>query len=165
MASKPGWREEKVGEFLTEADRISKDIHDAWSRLGESPPEPIAVHANSALADKRAQLGEDVIKSSRVLEREVVAVERALDRVYRRTRPSHKGHVKDSMHFEHYLELSRQLQNGGHTKRRVFVSGNRDDFCETRTSPHPHFELAPDLKAAGLEYSADLFSAVNSLRL
>ena len=41
---------------------------------------------------------------------------RAIDRVKQKRRPSHKKEIKDSIHLEHYLEISRQLHAAGYTQ-------------------------------------------------
>lgn len=99
-----------------------------------------------------------------VLDRDAPCIQRALDRVFTKRRPSHDGHVKDSIHLEHYLELSRLLHVGGFAERRVFVSGNRSDFWNGPL-PHIHTSLAPDLAAVALEFFGDLRAAVGSLRI
>jgi hypothetical protein len=71
--------------------------------------------------------------------------------------------VKDSIHLEHYLELSRLLHAGAFPERRVFVSGNRSDFWDG--PPRIHASLAPDLAGVGLEFFGDLHAAVGSLRI
>lgn len=99
-----------------------------------------------------------------VLDRDPACVQLALDRVFAKRRPSHDGQVKDSIHLEHYLELSRLLQAGGFAERRVFVSGNRSDFWDGPL-PRIHTSIEPDLIAVGLEFFGDLRSAVGSLRI
>ena len=94
-----------------------------------------------------------------VLDRDPPCVQRALDRVLAKRRPGHDGKIKDAIHLEHYLELSRLLHAGGFPERRVFVSGNRADFWDGPL-PRIHPSIAADLAGMGLEFFGDLRSAV-----
>jgi hypothetical protein len=98
-----------------------------------------------------------------VLDRDEACVGRALDRVHGKARPSHGGMVKDSIHLEHYLELSRQLHAAGFPGRRVFVSANKADFWEAKNKSDIHPDLEPQLRAVGLEFFGALEAALGSL--
>jgi hypothetical protein len=82
--------------------------------------------------------------------------------VQNKVRPSHAGMVKDAIHLEHYLELSRRLHTAGYP-RRVFVSANKADFWEAKNKSGVHPDLAPQLAAVGLEFYGVLESALGSL--
>ena len=56
-----------------------------------------------------------VLDQAMILEKDESCVERALGRVMDRKRPSHKNYIKDSIHWEHYLELSRRLVAADHS--------------------------------------------------
>ena len=123
-----------------------------------------SAHAATTLVNELTALAQAVMAQAAVLDSDPVCVQRALDRVLAKRRPSHDGQVKDSIHLEHYLELSRLLQAGGFTERRVFVSGNRSDFWDGPL-PRIHASIGPDLAVVGLEFFGDLRSAVGSLRI
>ena len=80
-----------------------------------------------------------------------------LDRVKTKTRPSHSGAIKDSIHLEHFLNLSRLLTAAGFAEPRVFVSSNSSDFALDTSKPEDlHTDLVPELSAAGLEFFGSL---------
>jgi hypothetical protein len=156
--------QQKAGEFLVRTDEDSQLVHDVWEHLerplGSSP----STHTATTLINDLTALAQEVMARAVVLDSDPVCVQRALDRVLAKRRPSHQGQIKDSIHLEHYLELSRLLHTGGFAGRRVFVSGNRSDFWNG-VSPHIHPSIAPDLAAVGLEFFGGLRSTVGSLRI
>lgn len=153
----------KAEKFLAQVDHDSGLVHDAWAHLGRPLGSTASAHSGSALIPELTALAQGLINAACVLDREAVCVERALGRVFAKARPSQDGRIKDSIHLEHYLELSRQLRNARYSQRRVFVSGNASDFCENSASSHVHPTLAPELVSVGLEFFKDLRSAVGSL--
>jgi hypothetical protein len=156
--------QQKAGQFLVRTDEDSLLIHDVWEHLGTPLGSSPSAHATTTLVNDLTALAQEVMARAVVLDSDPVCVQRALDRVLAKRRPSHDGQIKDSIHLEHHLELSRLLHGGGYAQRRVFVSGNRADFWNG-SSPHIHPSIAPDLAAVGLEFFGDLRSAVGSLRI
>jgi hypothetical protein len=155
----------KAQAFLTYVDQDSGIVHDAWAHLGRPLATSASTHAASSLIAELTTLAQGVINLAWVLDREPVCVDRALGRVLSKTRPSQEGCIKDSIHLEHYLELSRQLHAVGFGERRVFVSANKNDFWESAPPTRIHSSLAPEFAAVGLEFFGDLRSAVGSLRI
>ena len=156
--------QQKAGQFLVQADEDSTLVHGAWFHLGRPLSSAPSVHAAATLVNELTALAQALLAQACILDRDPLCVERALARVFAKRRPSHDGRVKDSIHLEHFLELSRLLNAGGFTERRVFVSGNRSDFWDGPL-PRIHATIAPDLAAVGLEFFGDLRSAVGSLRI
>jgi hypothetical protein len=156
--------QQKAERFLIQADEDSLLVHGIWSHLGSPLASTPSAHAATVLVNELTALAQAVMAQACVLDRDPPCVQRALDRVLAKRRPSHDGRVKDSIHLEHYLELSRLLHAGGFVERRVFVSGNRSDFWD---GPLPHMQasIAPDLAAVGLEFFGDLRAAVGCLRI
>ena len=75
-----------------------------------------------------------------------------------RRRPSHKNEIKDSIHWEHYLEFSRRLESlPGTLHDRLFVSANKADFWANRETPVLH----PDLETEALEASLQFFGRLD----
>ena len=100
------------------------------------------------------------------LDEDPACVRRELDRVKTKTKPSAGGAIKDSIHLEHFLELSRRLATRGLTEPRVFVSSNTSDFSLDRSNAgvlHP--ELVGGLSAAGLEFFPSLGPALRHVGL
>jgi hypothetical protein len=156
--------QQKTRQFLVQADEDSTLVHAAWSHLGRPLGSTPSDHAATTLVNELTAFAQAVMAQARVLDSDPPCVQRALDRVLAKRRPAHDGRVKDSIHLEHYLELSRLLHAGGFAERRVFVSGNRSDFWDGPL-PRIHASIAPDLAAVGLEFFGDLRSAVGSLRI
>jgi len=156
--------QDKAREFLSQVDQDSGLVHAAWSNLDKPLPTNSSSHAASQLVSELTNLAQDVLNLACVLDREPNCAERALGRVLSKSRPSQEGAIKDSIHLEHYLEISRQLHEAGFAERRVFVSSNKRDFWEG-ASKRVHRTLALELAAVGLDFFGDLRSAVGSLRI
>src|SRR5438128_1440085 len=105
--------QQKAGQFLDQADQDSALVHGAWAHLGRPLGSSPSAHAATALVNDLTALAQAVMAQACALDRDPPCVQRALDRVLARRRPSHNGQVKDSIHLEHYLELSRLLHAGG----------------------------------------------------
>lgn len=114
------------------------------------------------LARRLIELAEDVMNRAIVLERDDSCVARALDRVMSRRRPSHKNEIKDSIHWEHYLELSRRLSQAGHAQLRIFVSANKSDFW-FGNQPSLHPDLDQEASEAGLKFFGRLDEALREM--
>src|SRR5947209_2948721 len=93
-------------------------------------PRPVLCLDTCGLTAALAALAGTILGSAAAPDRDEASVCRALDRVHNKVRPSHAGMLKDSIHLEHYLDLSRQLHASGFPRRRVFVSANKADFWE-----------------------------------
>jgi hypothetical protein len=106
--------QEKARRFLAQADQDSGLVHDAWAHLGRPLATAASTHAATPLIAELINLGQGVINVACVLDRDPVCVDRALGRVLSKARPSQDGRIKDSIHLEHYLELSRQLRHAGY---------------------------------------------------
>lgn len=161
-------------EFEDNADRVEKkskdwfEFHDEkqlWLAesskwLGFSPPTPLEVGPQDIPLLCR-KLAERLLGQAAVLDRDQVCLDRAVQRLVSKTRPSHKNQMKDSMNLEQVLELSRQLLNCGFTHARVFISSNINDFAEN-SKLHP--DLRQDFVTAGLEYFTSFPAAFGRLR-
>lgn len=118
---------------------------------------------DSGISTRCRALAMDLLDRSIVLDRDRACLDRAVDRLIAKRRPSHRKEIKDSMNLEQGLELARRLREAGSTAPCLFISSNTKDFAnETRTDLHP--DLRQDFKAAGLEYFTSLTAAVGSLR-
>jgi hypothetical protein len=156
--------QQKAEQFLRGADQDSALVHDIWSHLGRPLGTAPTAHAATTLVNDLTALAQAALAQASVLDSDPACVQRALGRVMAKRRPSHAGHVKDSIHLEHYLELSRLLHVAGYAERRVFVSGNRSDFWDGPL-PRIHPSIAAELATVGLEFFGDLRSAIGSLRI
>ena len=120
-------------------------------------------------------LARGIIDRATALKQDRECIDRALERVMTHQRPSHKNMIKDSIHLEHYLELSRQLKAKSFGERCYFVSGNKADFWAEKdksrleldltgkNEPRLHPDLEPDLIDAGLIFEPMLERAVSLL--
>src|SRR5207249_9762667 len=88
----------------------------------------------------------------------------ARDRVMAKRRPSHEGHIKDSINFEHDLQFARPLRAGGFTEEVVFVSKNKWDYWEPGTS-QIHHDLFAEISdpAVQITFFTSLAAALGSL--
>jgi PIN domain len=153
----------ELEKFLDDAATSALRIAEA-RKLGNLP----ALFADpglfdSTLVQKLVELAEDVMNHAVILEKDDSCVALALDRVMDGRWPSHRNEIKDSIHWEHYLELSRQLGAAGHAQARIFVSANKADFWANRDSPAIHPDLEAEARAAGLRFFGRLDEALRSL--
>lgn len=117
----------------------------------------------SKIVDGLLDLAQRVVDRASVLEQDRSCVDRALERLMAKKRPSHKGQIKDSIHLEHYLELARQLRSSGFAEPCLFVSANKSDFWAENGPPHVHPDLEGDLRDAGLVFVPRLEFAIRQL--
>lgn len=116
-----------------------------------------------SLVQDLGELARTLMDRATVVEKDDPCVALALERVMAQRRPSHKNEIKDSIHWEHYLELSRQLGAAGHTEPRIFVSANSADFWAKRDVPTINPDLEAEARAAGLQFFGRLDEALRSL--
>lgn len=144
-------------KWLKETDRHIKQVHRAWEELDKPLAHRAPKYFDPALTDDLSALSKALLDQAVVLREEAACVARALDRVKQKRWPSHEGQIKDSIHLEHFLELSSQLVAAGHTAERIFVSTNKADFWEDKnTAERPHEKLADDFNKAKLLFQGRL---------
>ena len=115
------------------------------------------------IIDGLIALARGIIDRATALKQDRECIDRALERVMTHQRPSHKNEIKDSIHLEHYLELSRELKAADYSKPCLFVSGNEADFWAGKGVRRIHPDLESDLEEAGLKFFPRLEDAVRSL--
>lgn len=96
------------------------------------------------------------------LERQQDCVGAAVQRVFDRSRPSHKREVKDSIHLEHCLELARRVRHGGFAEEIIFVSANKSDYGPA-VAQQPHADLQPAFGDVNMSYYDGLDDAIADL--
>jgi hypothetical protein len=157
---------QEMTDWLAETDQRIVEIHRSWDRAGSPKLTQAPTYLEQALIDALTNLGESLIQQAVVLDEDNPCVMRAIDRVKQKRRPSHKKEVKDSIHFEHYLEMSRQLQQAGFAQPTLFVSTNAVDFWTDRNTPaYPHVDLRADLEAVNLIFYGRLEFALRHLQI
>ena len=144
------------------------DAHQRWlfdtaGYLGVAFPTHFPI-AGLYLPDKLRRLAEQLLTHAVVLARDQACLDRAVERVIEKDRPSHKKEIKDSMNLEQSLELGRLLKAGQFGPHCLFVSSNTNDFASASTSPDLHPDLERAFHAAELLYSTSLRAALGRLR-
>ena len=153
----------KVARSLEETETRIDLIAEACGLSGTTVPSLSPRMTGLPVATSLVALAEEVLDRATVIEEDHACIDRALGRVMGRRRPSHKNQIKDSIHWEHYLELSRQLGVSGHGLDRLFVSANKADFWTNRDTPTIHPDLEAEANAAGLQFFGRLDEALRSL--
>ena len=98
--------------------------------------------------------------------RTMVGVMRTIDRVKQKRRPSQQKEIKDSIHLEHYLELSRQLHAAGYTQPAALVRPNSSDFWADKNKPSAlYIDLEAELTAAHLKFYGRIEFALRHLAI
>ena len=128
--------------------------------------------ANFASSPKHHSLGipaalrnssESLLQASTLLDQDRDCMARAVERVLTKTRPSHRGQLKDSIHLEHYLEFARQARAAGLADPIAIVSSNSSDFWEAKNKSDVHPELRPELSAVSVDFRGSLEAACGLL--
>ena len=148
-------------DHLREIDERLLRIRDVANHVKIEIPPPSVVYQNLNSAQSLVDFSEILMDRSLMLEKDQACTDRALARVMDRRRPSHRGAIKDSIHLEHYLEFSRQLNEAGHMNPRFFVSSNKADFWEG--PPQLHRDLRGEFDAVGLQFAPKLEVAIGRL--
>ncbi len=164
-----GWNQNIAGirskaeEFLTKIDDIVGQAYQAAQLHGTGLPVYTPLSTSTLVADLAGR-SSDLLNQATPLELDNALVDRALQRVMNKHRPSHDGHVKDSINFEHYLEFARQLCAGGFAEPVLFVSKNRKDFWDGDTG-RIHSFLEPQINdpAVGIRFFGNLNAALGFL--
>jgi hypothetical protein len=120
----------------------------------------------SALVHELVALSQALLNQATWIDLDAARIDRPVQRVMAKRRPSHDGHLKDSIHFEHHLELARRLRAAGFLEECVFVSKNRKDFWNGQ-HPSIHPDLAPEMAdpAVRLRFFGSLEAAIGYLQL
>ncbi len=157
---------DEVTKWLAYTDRQIFEIHRAWERLGRPLATPRFTYHDPDLVNRLTTLAESLLRSSAVLHEDTTCVMRALQRVKWKNRPSHNKQIKDSIHLETYLELSRKVRDAGYGQPVIFASTNSSDFWEDKNTPErPHAELVDDLATADVVFFGRLPLALRHLGL
>jgi hypothetical protein len=119
----------KFGEWTELHDANQNWLVEASLSVALTLPMPYMVHPHGIAALLRG-LADALLAKASVLQREQACLDRAVQRLINKDRPSHKKEMKDSMNMEQCLELSRRLQINGFAKSRVWVSSNTNDFAQ-----------------------------------
>jgi len=153
----------KFAEWTELHDANQEWLVEACLSVALALPMPYMVHPHGVAALLQG-LADALLAKASVLQRDQACLDRAVQRLINRDRPSHNKEMKDSMNLEQCLELSRRLQIAGFAKSRVWVSSNTNDFAQAPTSSHLHADLQGDFVTTGLKYFTSFRAALGHLR-
>lgn len=155
----------KAETSLAKIDAIADETYRAARFARTVLPAYAPLSASRLVADVVA-LSTALLNVATRLDLEPAQIQLALNRVFNQERPSRDGNVKDSISFEHHLDLARRLRAGGFADEVVFVSKNRKDYWhEAGSRIHP--ELAPQIDdpAVRIRFFGSLDAALGFLRI
>lgn len=151
--------------FLSQVDGIVRRTYQAAAPAGTTLPAFADLSASNLVGDLMA-LSAALLNLATRIDLDPARIELAVRRVMDRRRPSHDGHLKDSIHFEHYLELARRLRAAGFVEECVFVSRNRKDFWDgPRPSIHPDLDPEINDPAVRIRFFGSIEAAIGHLHL
>ncbi len=155
----------KARDFLLKVDDLVSQPYQAAGFAGTVLPVYVPL-STSTLVDDLATLSTALLNQATQLNFEPIQIQLALDRVMNKRRPSHDGHIKDSINFEHYLEFTRLLRAGGFAEEVVFVSKNRKDYWDGGIA-RIHPDLQPEINdpAVQLRFFGSLNAALGYLHI
>jgi PIN domain len=155
----------KAEEFLNTIDDIVRRAYQAAQLHGTGLPVYTPLSASTLVADLEGR-SSALLNQATQLDLDNVLINRALQRVMNKHRPSHDGHIKDSINFEHYLEFARHLRAGGFTEHVLLVSKNRKDFWNGDTG-RIHTFLEPQINdpAVQIRFFGNLNAALGFLHI
>jgi hypothetical protein len=155
----------KAEEFLSKIDDIVGRAYQAALLHGTGLSFYTPLSASTLVADLAGR-SSDLLNQATQLDLDKALIDRALQRVMNKHRPSHDGHIKDSINFEHYLEFARRLRSGGFAEPVLLVSKNRKDYWEGDTG-HIHSFLEPQISdpAVQIRFFGNLNAALGFLHI
>ena len=157
---------DEATKWLVNTDKQILEIHSTWERLDRPLTTPRPTYYDPDLVDRLTSLAESLLRGSAVLREDTACIMQALQRVKRKRRPSHNNQIKDSIHLETYMELSRGLRDASYGQPVIFASTNTSDFWQDKNTPErPHPELTRELSAANLVFFGRLPLALRHLGL
>ena len=155
----------KAVKSLSTIDDIVGRAYQAAQLHGTGLPAYTPLSVSTLVADLEGR-STDLLNQATQLDLDDALVDRALQLVMNKHRPSHDGHIKDSINFEHYLEFARRLRAGGFTEPVLFVSKNRKDFWNGDTG-RIHTLLEPEINDAAVQirFFGNLTAALGFLHI
>ena len=107
--------------------------------------------SSKTLVDDLVALSTALLNQATRLDLDEALYALALDRVMTKRRPSHDGHIKDSIDFERFfLAVARQLRTAGFVGDVLFVSKNRKDYWDgDKDRIHP--DLKPEIEDPAIQ--------------
>jgi hypothetical protein len=155
----------KAEEFLGKVDDIVARPYQAAGFAGTVWPVYPLLSASTLVADLIA-LSTALLNQATRLDLDNALINLALARVMNKHRPSHDGHIKDSINFEHYLEFARRLRAGVFPAEVVFVSKNKKDYWDGDIG-RIHPDLHPQIHdpAVQLRFFGSLTAALGFLHI
>ncbi|CAN5149993.1 hypothetical protein BH10PLA2_BH10PLA2_16220 [soil metagenome] len=155
----------KAVECLEKVDDIVMRAYQAAQLHGIGLPVYTPLSASTLVADLEGR-SSALVSLATQLDLDNVLIDRALQRVVNKHRPSHDGQIKESINFEHYLEFARQLPAGGFAEHVLFVSKNRKDFWNSDTGRiHPSLEPQINDTAVQIRFFGNLNTALGFLHI
>jgi hypothetical protein len=140
---------QKADEYLKKIDSVVSYPYQAAGFAGTALPGYDRL-SSKTLVDDLVALSTALLNQATRLDLESALNTLALGRVMTKRRPSHDGHIKDSMNFEHYLAFARQLRAAGFVKDVLFVSKNRKDYWDgDKDRIHP--DLKPEIEDPAIQ--------------
>ena len=165
------WNQNIVGirknadEFLAKIDEIVGSTYNAAGLVGTA----LAVYdplASKPLVEDLVSLSASLLTQATRLDLDPALPALALARVMVKRRPSHDGQIKDSINFEHYLDLARRLRAAGFAEIVAFVSKNRKDYWEgDKDRIHPDLKPEIDDATVQLRFFGSLTAALPNMGL
>ncbi len=142
-------------------DAQIRRLHQVRQELGVPLPASIGYEGLGLLADLQTT-AEMLLEVCWEVERDQACVDAAVQRVFDRTRPSHKREIKDSIHLEHCLELARRVRANGFAEDIVFASANKNDYGPA-IAHQPHADLQAAFGTVQMSYYESLGAAIAHL--
>ena len=155
---------EEGTRWLWNAESRIVEVHGAWEKLDRPLASAAPNYDIPDLVQELANLARSLLRGSAVLKEDAECVMRALQRVKRKKRPSHERTIKESIHLENYLTLSRRPRETGYKEPVMFVSSNSSDYWQDRGKPErAHDDLVEDLSGANLDFFGNLPLALRNI--
>lgn len=155
----------KAEAFIKKIDDIVKQTSNAAGFVRTFLPVYPPLVGSTLVADL-VDLSTELLNQATRLNLDNALNKRAIERVKKKERPSHDGHVKDSINFEHYLELARCLRAGGYTEEVVFVSKNKKDYWKgDYPQIHPDLKTQIDDPTAKIKFFGSIEAALGYLNI
>ncbi len=153
--------EARLMEHIKKLDEAMGAVRTAAGYLNMRPADSPQL-ATLKLSGSLRSLAQQLLDAAIVLREDTECIVRARARIAQARPPAapRKAEFKDCEIIEHYLAVCSHLHGAGFAQRRVFVSSNKSDYCDSTGRLHPLLLL--DFDVVNLQYAAD-FAWANAL--
>jgi hypothetical protein len=144
---------EELRDHWAKLNTMIEVAHAAAATVGIALPDMVTF-SNRDIEHALAQSADGFFNNALFLADDSACEHRAYGRAISNEAPARKGELKDCVIIEHAIGLCSQLRAVGFSEKCVFITSNKRDFCEPRSTA-PKAPLASQLSSVGLSLTTN----------